>query len=235
MLFQSFRDYCVIKEAANKSMGHLLDMAHSNRLMVIISSFRDSKDQPPPRSILNLERDIRNQKGYEVVPNTNCPEGLDEPEEIEGPNAIASLPNTGQMGVTKSSGGFREKVVKPGTTEFELDDKGEPVTRDVCESSLIVSHRRGAGHPGDEEVIDFFMQLAKKYNQEAFIFKAPSSDEIMMVYTTGKVDNLGSFTSVSTLYPYFTMLRKGMNYNDRRVSAKSRPTQADPLSSLNGV
>jgi len=196
--------------AATRSISHLLDVAHSDRLMVILSSFRGGVDQPPPRSLKDLEHDIRNQRGYEVVPNPNPFCNTDR--EIAGPNVIADLPKTGEMGVTKSRGGFKE------------DEAGE-----VCEDSLVVSHKRSKNHPSDDEVIQFFLGLCRKYNQEAFIFKSPSTDEVEMVYANGKRENLGAFSSVSMLSPYFTMLRKGPEYNSRRVAALPRPTPADRL------
>lgn len=219
-MFKTFGEYLTLREAASKSVAHLLDMAHSDRLMVIISAFRGGMDQPPPRSMMDLERDIRSQRGYEVIPNPMCKHDSKAPPEIEGPNIAAEMPKTGFMGITKSQGGFGETLP---------DAEGQMIRKDVCEDSLIVSHRRGKNHPSDKEVVAFFLGLCKKFVQEAFIFKSPSSDSIMLVSANGEMQDLGAFTSVGVLAPYFTMLRKGPDYNARRVAAMPKPTKADSL------
>lgn len=219
-MFKTFREFAMLKEAANRSISHLLALAHSDRLMVVISSFRGGRDQPPPRSMANLERDIRSQQGFEIIPNPECALNPSAPPEIEGPGVMASLPKTGTMGVTKSVGGFKEK---------RTDADGVETSHDVCEDSIVVSHKRGKDHPSDAEVLEFFKALCVKYNQEAFLYKSPSSDEVYYVYPSGNMDSLGALDSASTLDPYFTHLRKGPNPTERRVKAAPRPTRADAL------
>lgn len=226
-MFKTFRQYALLKETANRSISHLLAVAHSNRLMVVISSFREGRDQSPPRSAADLQRDIRSQRGFEIIPNPECEANPKATPEIEGPNVMASLPPTGQMGITKGVGGFKEKKMD-GDKEV-LGDDGQPIQYDVCEDSLVVSHKRGPGHPTDDEVIEFFKALCRKYRQESFLFKSPESDEVQMISATGSVDNLGAFDAASTIDQYFTRLRKGPNYNERRVKAAPKPTASDRL------
>ena len=225
-MFKTFTQFALLKESANRSVGHLIALAHSPRLMVVISSFRGGRDQQPPRSMDNLMRDIRSQRGFEVVPNPACAMNPLAPAEVEGPGVFADMPTkTGHMGITPSVGGFKEKRTGPD---------GEEVSQDVCEDSIVVSHKRGAGHPSDEEVLAFFRQLCVKYHQEAFLFKSPASDEVFYVYPNGSMDSLGVLDSATTLDPYFTHLRKGPAYKDRRVKAGPANKNTIALNNLGG-
>ncbi|MGG2334277.1 hypothetical protein, partial [Salmonella enterica] len=97
-MFKTFKEFADLREAAGRSYAHLLALAHSDRLMVCISSFREGRDQPPPRSAADLQRDVRAMRGFEIIPNPDC--GIDPkaPPEITGPNPVAELPQTGKMG-----------------------------------------------------------------------------------------------------------------------------------------
>lgn len=225
-MFKTFREFTVLKEAANRSIAHLLALAHSDRLMVVMSSFREGRDQPPPRSAADLKRDIRAQRGFDIIPNPECAVNPKAPPEVEGPNVLASLPQTGKMGFTPAVGGFKEKKLG-ADNKPELDDHGKEVQYDVCEDSVVVSHEQG-GEPDDAAVIEFFTRLCQKYRQEAFLFKSPSSPDIHMITATGEDIPLGQMRPASVIDQYFTRLRKGPHYNERRVKAVSYDTTNDP-------
>ncbi len=208
-MFKTFKQYAVLKESANRSISHLLSLAHSDRMMVVITSFRQGRDQPPPRSLADLQRDIRSQMGFEIIPNPACEVDPSASPEIVGPNPIASLPHTGKMGFTKSIGGFEETG---------KDANGQDTKYNVCEDSVVVSHQRG-GEPSDEEIIDFFAKLCRKYRQDGFLFKSPSSPDIQMVSSTGEAFSLGQMKPANVIDLYFTHLRKGPNYTERRIKA----------------
>lgn len=218
-MFKTFKEYATLKESANKSISHLLTLANSDRLMVVISSFRQGQDQPPPRSAADLQRDIRSQMGLEIIPNPACALNPTAPAEINGPNSIATLPSTGKMGFIKSIGGFKEKKIGDNG-QPELGDDGQEIQYDVCEDSVVVSHKKGE-EPSDEEVIKFFTALCRKYRQEGFLFKSPHSTEVHMVSDTGELMPLGNMRPANVLDQYFTHLRKGPNHYERRIKAVS--------------
>lgn len=218
-MFKTFKEYALIKEAASRSYAHLLALAHSDRLMVAISSFRAGRDQPPPRSAADLQRDIRSQMGLEIIPNPECAINPHAAPEITGTKPMATLPNTGKMGFLKAIGGFREKKLDNKGIPV-LDDKGQEIHYDVCEDTVVVSHPK-ENEPSDEEVINFFTKLCQKYRQEAFLFKSPSSPDIHLISQTGEKIHLGQMRPATVIDQFFTKLRAGANRDERRIKAVS--------------
>lgn len=216
-MFKTFKEYALIKEAASRSYSHLLALAHSDRLMVAISSFREGRDQPSPRSAEDLKRDIRSQLGLEIIPNPECALNPAAPPEIIGSKPIAMLPKTGKMGFIRAIGGFKEKKLDDKGNPI-LDDNGQEMQYDVCEDTVVVSHPK-EGEPSDDEVINFFTKLCQKYRQEAFLFKSPSSPDIHLISSTGEKIPLGRMKPATVIDQFFTKLRAGTNRNERRIKA----------------
>jgi hypothetical protein len=218
-MFKTFKEYAILKEAANRSISHLLSLAHSDRMMVVISSFRQGQDQLPPRSSVDLQRDIRSMQALEIIPNPACAIDSRKQPEVLGANHVAKLPPSTKLGFTKAIGGFKEKKIGIDGNP-ELDADGKEVHYDVCEDSVVVSCSRGH-EPTDEQAIEFFIGLCKKYRQEGFLFKSPSSTEIQLIGDTGSAMPLGQMRPASVIDLYFTHLRKGTNNNERRIKAVS--------------
>jgi len=155
MVFRTFREYCQLQEmAARKQLSRIVDMAQDpKRLMVIISASRDG-DEVWKGATKALENDIRS-RGYKVSVKKG---GVTR--EIS-----KKLPGEGPVGITPTHGGYDEE----GT--------------DVREKSLFVSMPKNAVAPSNEDIIDFFVTLAEKYQQMGVLIKLPGEDETFE-YTT---------------------------------------------------
>lgn len=193
-MFPSYEAYAAKREflemAADKSAAHLLDRAKRNELMVVMSASRDG-EEVFPGATKQMENEIR-QAGYETETVSSAAAhprakelagGLPLGDEFKG------RISAGPFGIAKTVGGY--------------DEGG----KDVTELSLVVSHPQPA--PPPEEIVNFFVGLAKRYHQLGVIIKLPGEKDAYEYFPNGNPPIKYGEGGFSRTSPYYTRLRKG--------------------------
>jgi len=200
MVFSSFSEYIQLREmSARKQLSRLVSVAQDPASFYVLIAASRRGEEVWKGATKAMENDIRS-RGYRVSVKKNG-----TTQEIQ-----KQLPGNGPIGVSPTHGGYEEKGM------------------DVREKSLFVSLPTGSDMPSDEEIVDFFVTLAEKYQQVGVIIKLPD-EETAYEYTTRHHD-MGAGHRIAyndpgrhEKPPYYTRPRY------RGTSKKSTASKSDAL------
>lgn len=124
---------------------------------------------------------------------------------------LVSILKGGDFSYTPTYGGF-------------IENQGEPNAENVYERSFVVYNHHKDGSVGDfKELYDFALNMAKKFNQDSVLVKAPNSNP-EYVKQDGEVDFGfdGDVAFNDAQQTYFTVLHKNTNKYDMQNRKPTR-------------
>lgn len=155
---------------------------------------------------LSADRSCEAEKGGDCTPEDKQAQ---EQRNTQNENEIRKDIRNAGFGFIPTYGGFRELIVDPDTGKEAYMDNPNP------EMSFIVPAKKAAStedRKDYEELKNLGVQLAKKYNQDSFLYKPPTNidKKAYFITKTGDIDMEFENVKPNDLTQiYFTQLRKG--------------------------
>lgn len=171
--------------------------------------------------IITADRSCKAEKG--LGEDEECdPKDVEAQAEINNKNykKIRDEIRQAGFGFLPVRGGYKEKVVNKETGETKYVDTDRP------EKSLIVMARPGETL-NSEKLKDLGIKLAKKYNQDSFMYKPPSEEDSNIYYIDKHGDIDMTFNDVivnDVMQIYYTQLHKRPH---ERFTASEKPSEEE--------
>jgi len=173
--------------------------------------------------IITSDRRCEEEKG---IGKECSEEEIAEQDRINGENMKIFLTDmrAGGYGYIPTLGGYKEDLIDPDTNRPARDEEGNiiKVDTDKPENSIIVMARPDKDRD-HEDLKDYGMKLANKYDQDSFFYKPPNSvDEgAYWIRPDGSIDmSFEKFTINDLTQEFYTQMARGPRHRFTALDEK---------------